>query len=622
MELQGQLQYRYDENGQRKVKGIISGFGQGSRPIEYHSMMEFDKALEQYHVKQRPSRGLLYFLARPLPNTIRPFDWSTVPEFTRNTLHGYQKMSIEKIVSVYDGRALLAIEMGKGKTPIACVTSTHYSGMTLFVVKKSNLISTVDEYERWTGRDRPVVVDSRTKIGGTVTVSNYECAKENTWILQQKWSVIVFDESHTLMNPNAQVSQVLLPLAKTARAVILLSATPRKGCNSQIYNQLVPVVGTAVLGTYVEFTERYCSSTMKWRHGTMQRVMGTQRYKAELNILLQHCSIRLTSADTQLPVSLFRRKVDLELPKTEETAELQGLFQRYKAMTNQDMKDRMAQQLWQQTAVLKAPLVVERLFTWLEENPGKKVAVFFHHQTVLAVFKLALEAKAVPFAVIDAKTSVKNRNKTIKSLANPADLSLRVGMLSILTCSLGITLCPGVIAVFFAQLIHSPTDVEQCECKVYRMGAVEDVNSYWFVAKNSYDESMISTLTRKKKANGEVMDGEEKLLIFEDETLAEIRAALLKEGMTRSELVRVKISPYPNETLQAFIGRIAVPIHALVDVDYKNVRQVESNLVTQSVCIPENHRDRFTKPVVILKPRSTPLARYFQVQEPKRVHKC
>jgi SNF2 family DNA or RNA helicase len=606
MELRGQLQYRFDENGQRVIKGIISGFEHGGRPMEFNSLMDFDKALERYSVKIRPPKGLLYYLSKPAPNTIRPFDWSTVPGETKNTLRPYQKESIEKIVSLHDGHVLLAIEMGKGKTAIATLTSTHYPGNALFVVKKSNIVSTADEYERWTGRDRPVIINSTTCIGGTVTVANYECAKKNQWILQQKWSVVVFDESHTLMNPASETSRVLLELTKTARAVILMSATPRKGCNSQIYNQLLPIVGTSVLGTYVEFTERYCSSTIKRKHGIMQRVMGNQRFKAELNILLQQCSIRLTSADTKLPVSLFRVKVELELPKNDETTKLNNDFYRYKMTTNQDMKDRFAQQLWQQTALAKAPLIVDWVLKWLTQHPQQKIAVFFHHQSVLAQFVEAFVKNSIPFAAIHAKTSVKKRNKIIKSLSNESDHSIRVGLLSILTCSLGITLCPGVKAVAFAQLIHSPTDVEQCECKVYRLGAKEDVNSFWFVAKQTYDESMIKTLVRKKRENGEVMDGEEKLLIFEDETLTVVRSTLMKEGLSKEQVLKIKISPFPNESAAMFVKRIGVKCSPKeMTTRFPSLKTVETDLVAEPMYLPVTESGRATDvPVAILKPRS------------------
>jgi SNF2 family DNA or RNA helicase len=557
-----QLGFRYDEKGNFIIRGIFTGLPPPTRSYETCNPEEFESLCESLHIKgesARPKKELVQLLLRPKPNPIllgTKCDWSLLPVDVQGKIYPYQRETVETIVYQMDGRCLLTAPMGRGKTAMACMTRFFYGGETLIVAPLSTLTGWKTELKKWTGVDG-MISEGTTGERYPITIASYNAAKSNPNIYGYRgWRVVIFDESHTLKNPKTICSQKLLGLGVRARCCLMLSATPRLKCSSELYCQILPLLGPKILGNWEEFTKRYCSAKLEVRWGREQLQMGEQKYKSELNCLLGRCMVRLAASNESLNLPPLKRiQVEFELPQGETLDELIKIKQKYVTTSNKDERDQLSMELWRKTGQAKLGYTMDWIKNWLKEHPGEKLVVFAHSVQVLRTIGDMLTSLQVSSARIDGSTNMKDRAEIISNLSSNTSLKYRVGLLTFGTCALGITLCPGVSTCVFAELIHTPAILEQCEGKLHRLGACREVYCIWIVATNSHDMSMLGTIQRKTDANAQVLDGIRRQLLFDPE----IPSFLLTLGLTKEEASRIRVSPLSgDEKVEQFIQRFVV----------------------------------------------------------------
>lgn len=104
---------------------------------------------------------------------------------------------------------------------------------------------------------------------------------------------------------------------------------------------------------------------------------------------------------------------------------------------------------------------------------GCKFLLFAHHLSVLDSFQKYLISKQATSKFccqhirIDGRTKVEDRHKLVNQFQN-CD-SIRVALLSISACSVGMTLT-AASTVVFSELIWTPSMMQQAEDRVHRIG--------------------------------------------------------------------------------------------------------------------------------------------------------
>jgi len=427
-------------------------------------------------------------------------------------------------VLAHGGRALLAHDMGLGKTLQALACLAHYSHEwpALIVVPSSMRWPWVDALELWLdGLLRPgdvnVVKDgNNTAIASpTSRISIISYALMNnpsirTQCEAARFKIVIADESHYVKDAKAKRTQALLPVLRRAKRCVLLSGTPALNRPKDLFTQLDALKPGGV-GSFNDFAKRYCDAKKKpWGWD-----VGGGRNLLELHQVLKknymHRVLKNVVAD-QLPAKR-RECVRFELSTTaarDANAAAEALVSSFKKESNGggDHEKRFetlkALSAWGQiTASAKAGDVAARVAEILESGTSK-VLFFAHHHVMLDAMENALRAARVPHVRIDGRTPSLDRSLLVNRFQQEPDI--RVAVLSILACGQGITLT-AASDVVFGELYWVPAAMLQAEDRAHRLGQKNAVNVKFLCAAGTLDDVIWPAILRKLERLGHILDG-------------------------------------------------------------------------------------------------------------------
>ena len=141
-------------------------------------------------------------------------------------------------------------------------------------------------------------------------------------------------------------------------------------------------------------------------------------------------------------------------------------------------------------ALAKLKMVKEHVDTFLES--GEKVVLFVHHKDVAKDLKEYYPGAAyITGAVPQGK-----RQPEVDRFQEDPDCKLLIG--NILAAGVGFTMT-AASTVIFAELSWIPSDLEQAEDRLWRIGQMNAVNVQHLVVENSLDSIMVRKLIRRQK---------------------------------------------------------------------------------------------------------------------------
>ena len=150
-------------------------------------------------------------------------------------LRQYQKEGVVFAIAC-GGRVLFGDDPGMGKTVQAIATAYEYrEELPVLIVCPANVreVWRTEIRKFWpTTPDIQVVERGKERIrnGAHFVVVGYEMLRDNAHLQKREngelFKILILDESHTVKNPEAQITRTILRLAKDARRLILLSGTP------------------------------------------------------------------------------------------------------------------------------------------------------------------------------------------------------------------------------------------------------------------------------------------------------------------------------------------------------------------------------------------------------------
>lgn len=186
--------------------------------------------------------------------------WPQLQDFCGRGLdvHAYQIESVLKVVNQLEGRAILADEVGLGKTIEAGLAIAELKARQLvdrvLILVPAGLIS------QW-------IAELHDKFGwqamrsphdqGWLWVLSIDTAKRPPLSQQLKfveWDMVVVDEAHHLKNSRTQNHELVAGL--TTRYLILLTATPMENQLTELYT-LVDLVKPGLFGPYLRFYRKF-----------------------------------------------------------------------------------------------------------------------------------------------------------------------------------------------------------------------------------------------------------------------------------------------------------------------------------------------------------------------------
>ncbi|TLN04463.1 DEAD/DEAH box helicase, partial [bacterium] len=287
------------------------GLGRSLLAGRFYHLSWFELCLKSYFLTIQPETGAL--LSGPLLGT-------------RIEMMSHQVSAALRVRDRMNGRALLADEVGLGKTIEACMV---YKELALRGLLRKTLILTPpalvsqwhDELrtkflEEFTIASGPGIkfidLDSHEKLIASIDTAKRPGVKER--LCSVYWDLLIVDEAHRLKNSRTLNYRLARDISSTY--LLMLTATPIQNGLGELYN-LVNLVRPGLLGSRLEFQSRF-SADSKGRRVTNQ--LALQR-------ILSGVMVRTRRKETGLP---FTRRFS----NTVRLVPTEGEYRLYNAVTD------------------------------------------------------------------------------------------------------------------------------------------------------------------------------------------------------------------------------------------------------------------------------------------------
>ncbi|AFZ01442.1 DEAD/DEAH box helicase [Calothrix sp. PCC 6303] len=444
-----------------------------------------------------------------------------LPTLTAIDKYWYQIETARKVLRQLGGRALLADEVGLGKTIEAGLIIAEYlaRGMvqSLLVLTPASLVSqwqselsdkfniatiTTDNRdpqqpieEFWT--DNPRIVAS---------LNTAKSAKHYPHVTNRTWDLVIVDEAHHLKNRSTLNWKLVNALNK--RFILMLTATPVQNSLVELFN-LLTLLKPGLLQTEAAFKKEYVDS----KNGRVPK------NPEKLRSLMREVMVRNTRAlvDVKLPkrfattitvtpaageeklyqdLSEYLRVAADKLDRLSRTnllmragsspgALADSLKQLSKRLPDEELKS-LAKRASQVKQVEKSKALVEML-----SKSSQKTLVFTTHKATSTYLAQTLQAAHIPFAEFTGGMSLKQKDEAIAAFRD--DVSV---LLASETGGEGRNI-QFANAIVNYDLPWNPMKIEQRIGRIHRIGQTQDVFIFNFCLKGSIEEYILRILHDK-----------------------------------------------------------------------------------------------------------------------------
>jgi SNF2 family DNA or RNA helicase len=188
-------------------------------------------------------------------------------------LYPYQKSAVDLITT--KGRALIAYEMGLGKTPITIrameqmMEDGTVRNTVLVIVLSSLRYQWKKEIEKWAPNSTAAIIDGGPKDRDELyaklevespdyVISTYDLVvRDYSWYAAHRWGAIVLDEMTAIKSFRAKRTQAIKRLSMRVPVRVGLTGTPITNGKADEIFSLMEFVDPTVLGKFWDFDKRY-----------------------------------------------------------------------------------------------------------------------------------------------------------------------------------------------------------------------------------------------------------------------------------------------------------------------------------------------------------------------------
>lgn len=429
----------------------------------------------------------------------------------------YQKEDVRRITDDFGGRALLAHQMGLGKTPIALWWMWRTKSWPAVVVCPAGLKwNWAAEAYKFCGV-RAQVLDGQTPsddkpglVEPPLYIINYEILQYwLPWLLRKNLVTSVFDEAHYISNRDAIRSKASRQLSKRTRNCLMLTGTPLTNRPAELWHILHCLKPHLYRG-FRPFGNRYCRPRRKpWG----MEYKGASRVDELHRKLVNEVMIRRLKSDVLDDLPDKRRQV-LPLTLSQDdaadyaaashdfinwVANKQGVFTAETAARAEAITKMTA--LKQLAARYKMKATVEWANDWFaQQEPHEKLVMFGWHRKALDVFSRRI---CMEHTRIDGGTPKKKRQVAVERFQRDPNCRLIIGNRAM--CE-GVTLT-AASTLAFGELFWTPGLHAQAEDRIHRIGQKNAAMVYYLVARNTLEEQLAEIIQDKQEVLSSVLDG-------------------------------------------------------------------------------------------------------------------
>ena len=481
----------------------------------------------------------------------------------------HQIMCAKKVKNEFNGRVILADEVGLGKTIEAGILLKEYfvTGM----IKNALILTPPSLKTQWkeelkTKFDLDFVVKEDKGFEGfdkhdmqIISLASASQPKTAELLKSIEWDIVIVDEAHRLKNSKTNAHMFVKELDK--KFIFLLSATPIQNSILELYN-MIEIVKTGFLGTWKNFSEQYTVDKKA-------RVINPNS-RHELQDLLQQVVIRTTRNEVRKYIEFTERvpKTYIMKPSHEESLlyEEATEFVRELWTIEKGRKNLMLplmtlqRQICSSTASIRTALhkkivqfpesetkinrilklcddisqdtKMKELLKIISKNKKSKYLIFTEFRDTQDYITDTLENENLTVQKFNGSMSTKERDVAVRQFKGNTNIlvSTEAG-----GEGQNFQFCSNVINY---DLPWNPMKVEQRVGRVHRIGQKEDVHIHNLAISGTIEEHIIRLLFDKinlfKMTIGDLE------LLFEEEGLKNLPRDIFESQMTANSTKDIK----------------------------------------------------------------------------------
>ena len=429
----------------------------------------------------------------------------------------YQRETASTVLRRMRGRAILADEVGLGKTIEAglILSELRLRGLaerTLVLTPAGLVEQWRDELERKFSLPTSIVT-ARSGVpdcrgGGPVLLVSLAAARREplkSELTGGGWDLVVADEAHRLRSTNSASGKLIRAL--TARFLLLLTATPVENRLQDLY-EMISLVAPGLLGTPAQFRTRYAAAgdatsprnLDELRVRTRQVMVRHRRSEVALRLPQRLAETVLVPPDND-ERALYAEVVERVRVHARDATPARGMalrsVSRLAGSTPAAAAPTLAKLGWTDLAAraeaITEPAKVRLLVRKLGEHTakGEKVLVFTAFRKTLDTVAAAVRAAGIDATVYDGGLSRAEKERVIGAFRGDVPV-----LLSTESAGEGRNLqfCHVMINL---DLPWNPMQIEQRLGRLHRVGQTHDVLLTNLVSKGSIEERILHVLETK-----------------------------------------------------------------------------------------------------------------------------
>lgn len=428
----------------------------------------------------------------------------------------HQIEAAERVINQMNGKAILADEVGLGKTIEAGLILKEY--MVRGLVRKAIILVPASLVNQWVEELRtkfhiPAIAYRKNMMLSSlqIVVMSLDMAKRSPHkeqILEECFDLIMIDEAHKLKNARTQNYKFVQQLQK--KFCLLLTATPIQNHIFELYH-LISLLKPGHLGNYQSFQQMFKTAQTHeeaehFIHELVNQVMvRNERKHTGIDWTSRHVQVvPLTFSDEeravyeqitslqeqveQLENALTMRTLQKELCSSKEATALTLMKLREKCM---EPRERQALELVMEDVMRIAEHAkAEKVYEIIQQHEGK-VLIFTEYEASQLSLQNMLLKKGITSVPFNGRFSKSKRDWMTQLFKEKAQV-----LIATESGSEGINLqfCNVVINY---DLPWNPMKLEQRIGRVHRIGQSKPVHVYNLVIKETIEEHILHVLYEK-----------------------------------------------------------------------------------------------------------------------------
>lgn len=422
-------------------------------------------------------------------------------------LYPFQIQGVE-VLEQFDGRGLLAMEQGTGKTP----TSLNWLRIhpdkrpAVLVVPANVKLNWLREIMNWMYGlgERPILVFGQRPVylrSYSLIIINYDILPYHVKNLRRlEPQVIIADEVQYVKNMGAARTKALHELAYGVPHVIGLSGTPILSRPAEFWS-ILSIIRPDIWSNANKsrFHFRYCGPRKRGGDFEFKGHSNTQELH---RVLTENVMYRVLKKDVlkDLPDKVYsvipfkmNRQIAREYQTVVDTADWSSvrMANSFAAMT------KLRKISWESK--------VKDVISWIEDilDRDEKLVVFvIHHKAVDTLVKY-FKSRCVKY---DGRDNIRQKEEAKTRFITDERVRLFVGNID--SAGVGIDGLQGAASqVAIAEFPWVPAKIDQAADRLHRIGQKDSVNVYHLIAEGTIEELIVDVLDSKRKVVGSVLDG-------------------------------------------------------------------------------------------------------------------